>query len=387
MKNRQYYIYTLSLLASIFLPTACGRVHSEENHNILAIKKIYSYSSQAIMERPFRDFEAKLNPSDTHLYLVDKQKGTVWIIDWRNDELLTKVDLSGLPCDWSEPEAYKDYPEKPILHWDFVPQNNLISLLHCETQLLVDATTFDLVRIIISPTQEKGTALFSPTGDLALVVQVAKSNKKAAVELRETQTWKLVSAWRTENWPDAFTPDGKFILELAGSETEAADCVSSLYEVPSGKLASSWKRDGLIEPCPNEASMLLARQNSYILISKKSTSAGWRILVWDARTGKLLHEIDAAPYSIAGGLSLSPNGRYLVAGTWDDPQDNPVSADMTIWEVSTGEIVYQSPSYKSIWGPYKIGREFYPSFAADNKHLLAVSPEGVHIYKILSQTD
>ncbi len=157
------------------------------------------------------------------------------------------------------------------------------------------------------------------------------------------------------------------------------------YEVPSGKVAHTWEHHGSSgdEPCPDPAWFSVIEGKPYKLVFAHRTPAGEpAIFVWDAWTGAHLRTIDIEPYTLATNISLSPDGHFLIAGTWDDPQDNPVSADFTIWNLSTGEVTYQSPRYKSRWGPNKVGSEVYPHFSLDGRYIVAVTPRGVDVYQV-----
>jgi WD40 repeat protein len=347
------------------------------------VRKIYIYRNDELFQqgRIAGNIEAKLDPSSKYLYLIDLEKARVLVIDWRKDTLIKTASLADLPCVWYNPEAYKNYPEKPILLWQFLPHTNLLFVVHCETQLLLDARTFQVIRTVMNPLRERGSVVFSAAGDLALVTRIERQSERRTVELRRVQTWEIVAHWPSDIDTEAFTPDGKYIVELPEGGN---GCTMNFYEVPSGKLSNQWTQDGENALCPGKP-LLFLNKPPYRLALAQGVVGEYIISLWDTWTGKHVRRIRVAPYTLATRPSVSANGRYVVAGTWNDPQDNPISAGFTIWNVDSGEVVYRTPTYKSTWGPNTVGEEVYPSFSQDGKYLVTVSPEGVRIYEIAAE--
>lgn len=371
-------LYAITMLLVFAYPQLPGLGSGEA-----FVKERYIYRNDKLFQqgRLVADIEAKLDPSSKYLYLTDLEKARVLVIDWRKDTLIKTAGLADLPCVWYNPEAYENYPEKPIFLWEFVPHTNLLFVMYCHTQLLLDAKTFQVVRTLINPLHESGSVVFSAAGDLALVTRIERQSERRTVELRRVQTWEIVAHWPSDIVTEAFTPDGKYIVELP---EDGNGCTMNFYEVPSGKLSNQWTQDRENALCPKKP-LLFLNKPPYRLALAQGAVGEYIISLWDTWTGKQVRRIRVAPYTLATRPSVSANGRYVVAGTWNDPQDNPISAGFTIWNVDSGEVVYRTPTYKSTWGPNTVGEEVYPSFSQDGKYLVTVSPEGVRIYEIAAE--
>lgn len=358
----------------------------------LQLEKVYTYRNKLLSSRTIVDFKARLDPSGKYLYVMQESEGRVWVVDWRNNKVIREADLSGLPCEWYDPEQLKSRRDKPIFKWEFVPKTNWLFLHRCSMGLLIDSDTFQLVRTIINPSREKGRVFFSPEGDFAAVARFQSQHEKWSLELRRVESWEHVAEWPSAGPPFGFTPDGKYVVELSNSREaippSAAGkgvCSMTFYEVPSGKAATRWEHSEAEQACPYWTWSLLTKGEPYRLVAWQTGPSYKRAIhVWDAWTGKLLRVVEAIPYSLGTLLSITPDGQYVVSGTWDDPQDNPVSADFTIWNLDSGEIAYQTKPYRSKWGPSTVGTEVYPSFSVDGRHLIAVTPKGIDIYEIIN---
>lgn len=362
--------------------------------NKLELKKVYTHPARwdfggARATPP----GAELDPTGRYLYIFEGERAKLRIVDWRQDKLIKRVDLSDLPCGWDNPEQFKNDPYQPIYNWRFLPRTNLVALSHCDSALLIDAGSFALVRTLTSPPRDKGRVLFSPAGDFALVTRIESETQNRSMEFRKTETWEFIAGWTSSPLAYAFTPDGKYVVEIAVQWDRPYEdkrfiagvlaCSVTFREVPSGQIVHEWERTPEGAPCPKSPPLLVTRGTRYSLIgSQVGPKHKWAIHIWDGWTGELTRIVEATPYSLTSTLSVSPDGRYVVAGTWDDPQDNPSSADFTIWSLDSGEVVYQSPRYRSKWGPNTGGQEVYPSFAEDGRHLLVVTTKGIDIYEI-----
>ena len=164
------------------------------------------------------------------------------------------------------------------------------------------------------------------------------------------------------------------------------------YEVPSGKVAKQWRADVGTEACYTSGVTSypflppIPGQTGYRQIAKTSWTAS-PYTVFDVWNGKVLYEFqDPDVDSLLGNPSVSSDGRYLVEAASDDPQDSKWSRDFIIWDVETGKIVFQTPKYRSIWGPEGIGKEVHAQFSSEGNYLIVVIGRSIEIYKVNSIT-
>ena len=99
----------------------------------------------------------------------------------------------------------------------------------------------------------------------------------------------------------------------------------NFYEVPSGKLSNQWTQHGENTRCPRKPLLFLNKPPYRFALAQATVVGEDAIFLWDTWTGEQVRRIRVAPYSLATRPSVSANGRYVVAGTWNDPQDNPIT--------------------------------------------------------------
>lgn len=157
-------------------------------------------------------------------------------------------------------------------------------------------------------------------------------------------------------------------------------------ELPYGAVASRWDIGTRDEKyCPGEIYFL--PQPNHLFVSPFS----YGFAVWNATTGGLVREIKndrrLAWYS---GIAVSPSRPWIAASLRDDPQDTPEGQqDFKIWDVTTGETVYETPLQPWRW-PYwtlKQNSPLYLRFSPDGRYLLVLKYKELKIYEILPRPD
>jgi len=136
----------------------------------------------------------------------------------------------------------------------------------------------------------------------------------------------------------AFSPDGRFLV------SKAPDGMI-VWDVASGSRANL---------PPDKALAIYA--TIYGRLKADIQDEGRRIVISDTISGRLLNTIDrSSRFSYEGdsqvyGVAFSPDNRLLALG--EKQRGYIRGADLEIWEVATGRLLYLGWHSKNIWGVF-----------------------------------
>jgi hypothetical protein len=207
--------------------------------------------------------------------------------------------------------------------------------------------------------------------------------------LYELPSWTEIAPWNSPGQGEVFTQDGKYVIARLIREEEGrpqvAECGLAFYEVPTGKVASRWLVDprqrGDENHCWDAGAPI--PNAPYLVVNRM---LGKSLVVVDLWSGKVLKHFEPTDVKIATNPVVSPDGRLVVVGGWDDPQDQEWSRDFVVWSLQTRQIVYRTPKYRSVWGRNTSGRQVYPGFSYDGKYLIVVKESSVEFWYIEQRT-
>ena len=350
----------------------------------VGLEHVYEYTKPLRWEG---DLKADLDPAGHYLYVLEAGKGDVsaHVIDWRSGEEMRRVNLSDLSCDWET--------QWEIVQWEFVPKTSFIHLGCGASHYLLAGADLSVAHTLWDAAPRLADIAFSPDGNLVLVLPTLKE-AHATAALYRLSPWEKVADMELEGRGPLFTQDGKhvvtllFSFKLVSSVRVATTCGIAFYEVPAGKPVRRWVREVSGQFCPHRPKTV-PQADSYMMLEdfELKQPQGYSvptIIIWDAWTGEIARTInyypDLGPSTL---LSVSADGRFAVAGAWDDPQDSRWSRDFIIWDLQEGTVAYQAPKYRSAWGKNTSGREVYPHFSYDGKYLILVRERSVELLQII----
>jgi hypothetical protein len=317
------------------------------------------------------NLSALLDPEGHYLYVFDTGESGVHVlkVDWRNERTEKVVTYPDPACNWAM-----------TLSW--IPHTRFIHMRSCGVHYVLDSETLEIERKMLGEKWHEGF-IFSPTGNMVLVSEYDEEQKAFRRVLREFPSWTEIGPWNSPGQAERFTDDGRYLVARLSRSHEskpiAVECGLAFYEIPTGKLATKWLVDPQKVKYCGGASPILIPKSPYLAVDLVLARG---LVVADLWTGTVVYELEVPDVSIQTVPNLSPNGRYVVAGGWDDPQDKDWSRDFVIWDLETRKIVYQTPKYRSVWGRNTAGREVYPRFSDDGKYLIIVEERGVELHRI-----
>lgn len=372
--------YGLAVAVFLLLTLALASELASEKGKQISLHLLYEYRQTPTWKGRML---AVLDPESQFLYVIERQKAVVREIDWRASKQVRAKDFSHLSCDRKNPHLWEKYKDAPRLHrWKLIPGTPWVHMIYCQSVYLVDINTLEVVRKLIDGAVEWGSAFFLPGGDKVLITRSAPTENIWHRQLYRIDSWELLREWDDFAYFDVkFSPDGRYGYFMSAVEgaTGKMACGLSTYELLTGRLEKTWELKGDSAHCPWPFEFLGQSQDIVV-----DLAAGPRVVVSlrDIHTGKVLRTIRLEGNS-PKSRSISPDGRYVVAGAWDSPEDSPVSQDFKIWDIQTGEVVYETPKYLSVWGSRTIGREVRPRFSDDGKYLILVKERSVELHRIL----
>jgi WD40 repeat protein len=195
-----------------------------------------------------------------------------------------------------------------VSHVAYSPDGKCILTVSGDTAIIWDS---DTGRELHSLTGHKAEVLglaFSPDGNRIVTSSLDQTAKiwdaKTGREIRSLigHTDRVNSV--------AFSPDGKSIVTCSGKQIEIWDTVT-------GEKISSLAGSG-----NGVDSVAFSPDNKRI----ESWSGDGTIRVWDAQTGKPMHEFGRGNHSVA----FSSNGKYIVSG---------IGNDAKVWDPETGKAI------------------------------------------------
>lgn len=427
----------------------CGPVRSGVSGKI-TLREVYSYRlpitplrywTVAIPEKPwlvvaaFDRREADRIPY-LHLFLVDWQKGALLSSQEiyptaRSLDAIAKEEVSGENC----PDIY----DKPV-----AMITGALAVKICASLLVYELPSMELKKTVMDfqpDVEEIDLFSGSPDGRLVAVVvgsaQPRRGPSRKKLVMYEVPSW--VSRWEQSlgeagRTSLSFSHDGR-MLAVEGSLLEQSGRKLDLWftyghhlrivDTANGKLLFEFNLQRLPEQEGHHGPPFrFAGTQSQWLLSSKSINLvpNDNLHVWDWRTGEIakvianpmverhldrelsikevpekwLTRLVGPPGGVGKLLDVSPDGRWVAAsvlGEDDRAVLNLPARNFMIWDVETGEVVYESPVYywlihwlpKSISAGHESLRNFQQelSFSPDGKYLIdATGYNEVTVYAI-----
>jgi hypothetical protein len=379
MTNSSVRQFVLGLGIAVVMITAVS-AHHLQNHPeepALSLERVYVYEAP---KRWTGNLDALLDPDGTFLFVVETGNSGVRArkVDWRSGQIVKEKTYENSGCSWDI---------RPV--WAWIPSTRLIELRFCGFHYILETTTLESERRMQARRYGEGF-VFSPTGRIALVSTYDEQRKTFHKALHEVQSWKEISSWDLPGQDEVFSQDGRYMIARLIREEDGrphvAECGLAFYEVSTGKLASEW----LVDPRGHRQESTCWRADN--LIPNTAYLALDRILgkglaVVDLWFGKVIYELEHPDVAIETRPEVSPDGRYVVVGGWNDPEDEEWSRDFIIWNLKTRRIVHQAPRYRSVWGRNTFGREVYPRFSYDGSYLIVAREDSVDLWRIGKSKD
>ena len=134
----------------------------------------------------------------------------------------------------------------------------------------------------------------------------------------------------------AVSPDGKRLVGSSGSQA-GKECPIDVWDMATGKKVSELPRPQLLAMQPDNCSALFFTPDGRRLIAfspipDERHVKEYRIVVWDATTGKEERQFtNAAPLCQGGRMSVALSNQLLALGMEDEP------ATVALWDLATGQ--------------------------------------------------
>lgn len=371
--------FVRSLCGLVTLASLCASVSSPAGTMTtqpLDLSKVYEFP---VPKSRKARLLANLDPESRYLYVAETGKRGLRVqkIDWTAPAVVKEKQ-------YSETDCTSDY----FAELEFVPGTKYIHLRGCGAHYLVDSETLSIVRNVASASRSGESVVFSPDGKLAYVSEYDEEQRRMRAAIYGVEPWSKISEWNFPGTSPRFTPDG---LYLATEVSESGDwkgvkttvkktlrCGLAFHDVKSGGKEISWMAEPEKTGCPRPTYRFVPG-TQYLMVDE---ILGRGLVVRDGLSGRVLYDLpsDLPPST---GPEVSPDGRLVVAGAWDDPQDQEWSRDFVIWSLQSRQIVYQMPRYRSVRGRNTHGREAYPRFSSDGRYLIVAKELGVELYRVL----
>ncbi|BBB90790.1 WD40 repeat domain-containing protein [Methylomusa anaerophila] len=219
---------------------------------------------------------------------------------------------------------------------------------------------------LLNTTPEVLAVAFSPDNTY---LACARGNDDVQIELWNTNTWGLTrtldtKAVNTDYHPMAYSPDGKYLA------TEMRKAAIGLWNVATGTLVSTLSEGygGYIKEIAYspDGRYLAVAFNKRWSASKAGTEKGF-IDIWDTNTGQIFKTIAWDSDSRIGGLSYSPDGKYIAAFLQREDY-------VRIWDVASGS------QAETLRGPVIDSPVVGVAFSPDGKYLAVASEQYIKLY-------
>jgi len=363
----------LGSLASLVLPLQSAPKETER----LTLRRVYEYKGQ---RKWTGKMLATLDADSRFLYIAEWGMGRVLKIDWRASKVVKEADFSSLPCVRQYALGWNIKDPQRIVYWHLLPDTPYGHMGYCNSEYFVDTRSLEIVRKL----NENASFSFLPKVGQVLLSRSHGQEAPVRRELRRIDTWELVREWDDPagTWP-LLSQDERYAFYMTERKEpgeKPAACEVAVQELTTGRLVDRWELSQGSRECPGALQFL--GTNSEVVVAF-SPDPHVVISLRSIKTGDTLHTIRMERI-IPKSHSLSPDGKYVVAGAWDDPGDSLWSRDFVIWDLQTGEVVYQTSKYLSRWGSRTHGREVYPSFSPDGKYLILVKESSVELLQIIA---
>jgi WD40 repeat protein len=219
---------------------------------------------------------------------------------------------------------------------------------------LWDVATGQLIRTFGGRSQPVTSVAFSGDG-----ARLVLGSLDATPRLWDSPTGQLILAFRgrplgqpSAGNPVALSSDGAHVLSAGGGtggrscsagkcEWVVFDNAIKLWDAATGRLVRTF-----------EVQSEIAYAVAFLPKGDTIISGGKQLRLWDVGTGGLLRTFDGhseAVTSFITSVAISPDGRKVLAGTWNVPQDkSPNTLDVLLneqhhkvklWDVTTGRLL------------------------------------------------
>lgn len=371
MGDRQRLVCAALGLLSI-LAFSCS-VTRDSSHPPLSIKMIYQVEVEKGTNVAF-DLDSTWN----RLLLIGPQKITIHR-GWQGigSEEVREITFDNLPCHYGG--------SAEITGWSWVPNTSYALLGYCLSLWAVDLETMRPVkRILAGDARVFRSLAHSSVSGVTAILSNLPDGEDFRIEIFDHKSWTRIAAWEANDvyFLAGFTPDEDLVATFergAGIITET--CGMIMYEVPSGKQLSRWEVVARDEPCPLVPKRIPRSEHLAV-----SAELGDRSLkIWDVKTGRVTQRIQHDGY-VYPPFDVSPNGRWLAARVANDPRETFVNQDFKIWDLATGQVVYESAKYLQLWHPLLGVPPHGIIFSVDGKYLLVHKYSKIQIYKLAAKS-
>lgn len=367
-----------SFLATLFLLDS----ESKSDSSVVSLKLAY----ERAIERGTHVFYDV--PSDQLLIVKPQEPTIVFHPGWpkAEDSLAFghRVSFSEIPCD------FEDQPY--VMGWQSVANTNNALLYYCYSLYVIDLKDMKPVkRLLHGKEKVLGDVALSPHSSYVALHVNDADGTNYAIEVFDSQTWNLVARWRVDISSIQFTQDGQHLFATFARDRpgEPPDIVADLcgmevYKVPSGQMVSSWSTETRQGTCPG-FSVVTLPGTKYLVLS--DTVLRTKIIVRDLLTGRVIKTIEDGGGRVSEPLSISPDGRWLVARVAADADEVLINQDFKIWDTETWKVVYSSPAYLQLFTARVSVPPTAFQFSPDGKYLLVNKYNHIEIYKLGTGTE
>lgn len=316
---------------------------------------------------------AVFDSTGAYVYLVRPEESHVQLIDWRQDKELDSRTFKGLPCN-----ARENGSTGSIDFWTVLNDSLGILMGYCSHAYLIDPKTLD-----IKSTLPNGTISLSRNLLAEVVVEGDSFTGKNSIHILDLSTRSEVAVLKLpKGYPQAlaFTADGsRLVAQIEevrrtspGSRVlRRENCTLWMWSTQDWKVIQQSAKcfvDINIPPGWNDAFVEILPTG--FQVRHLSSGEVIRAISTDRRVSY---------------PKFSHNGRWVAASVADDPADAPdYSQDFRIWDLQSGQTVYESPRRK--WDLFG-GRKYAPyvrlDWSPDDRYILVTRYGELAIYDLI----
>lgn len=345
----------------------------------LDLVPVYQYEADNQVISP----RAYFSSDGQFVYLQHWHKPRVTVIDWKNQVAKAEVDFSHLPCGPSKNPRYN-----PLAGLYPFPGGGFTLLRYCNAVYVLASQDLKVVARLVDGENHNGLGwAVSKSGRTLAIGVYDKQAATSELWIYEIPHWDRPQALAISTGLGlALSSDGAVVAVRwfenvpGGKITERIGV--DLYDTKTGKLVKrlfSFRPN--YEGSPHDKLFLLDDGKrlliSGVLVEGRYVEGRYGVSLWDVESGKLVRVIhdEKNPELI----TVSPGERLVVVDVRPS-KGRPIRAptrDYRIWDLETGQLLYESPEYRPDSSASAYLRANYGAtvqFSPDGQFLLEVIP-------------
>ncbi len=206
----------------------------------------------------------------------------------------------------------------------------LIATKNDDTAQIWNARTGKLLQTLSGHTEELNSIVFSPNGQ-----QLAIASSDDKVLIWDTQKKKYLPSFKGQAFLES-TSTGRLINVVFSPDSQQLATISNEQVVIRDAQTGALLHDLSLEEASEVSSLAFSPKSKYLAAALNN-----RILMWNARTGERLPDLEKEEVDF-DSVVFSPNGKYLAASSFDK-KNSSGTFTVQVWNIKNGTELYDAP--------------------------------------------